>query len=293
MVEARAEMPHFEATVAVEAARRGVEADRAAVPFAYEVGERTARVAAHRDHPRDGRHRADRARDGEDPVEAQVVEAARGVPVDTGVGLQVVVHEQDPVDHQQGPATEEFDPVARGLQGRGDLVEVVAEPRHRHPAEVGAHHRLVARVRVRAGVAEPGPARRDRQMGVPCEVRVRVHQAEPERAERGQSQRPPERLAAPVEHVSAGVRRQVAGAQGPRVRHGADTESVDDDDDGPAHHRALPCASYRPVRRGDPDDRPATTATVERVTKICVRNASSAVSPAVTAWPGVGASSSR
>lgn len=179
---------------------------------------------------------------------------------------------------------------------------MVGEPGHRDPAEVGAHHRLVAREGVGAGIAERGAARADGQMGTAGEVLVRVDQTETQRAEHGQAQRSAEGRAAVVEDVSAGVGGEIAGAQGARVGHGADAESVDDDDDGLGHgclllrgrpYRARPWASYSPLNRGVPEASPETTATVERVTKICVRKASSAVSPSRTSWRSAGASSSR
>lgn len=235
-------MLHLEAAVAVEAGGRGVKTDRFPVAGADEVAERAVRVAADRDDPRDrgdGTHGTGDGEDATGPVEREVVEAAGRVPVDPRIGLQVVVDQDRPVDDEQRLAVQAFDPVTGGRESAGHLVEVVGEPGHRHPAEVGAHHGLVPREGVRARVAERGPARGNGQMGAARQVRVRVDKAEPERPEHRQAQRAHESGPAVVEYVSAGVGVEVAGAQGARVGHGADAESVDDDDDGLGHEVLL------------------------------------------------------
>ncbi len=205
-------------------------------------------MAADRDDAGDGRHRAHRFGDGEDLPERQVLQAAGDVPVDAGVGLQVVVHERSPVHDQHRQVLERFHGVPGGPQRTGHGVQVVGQEGHGHRAEVGAHHRLVAGVGVRARVTEGGPAHRHREAGAGGQSGVRVDQAQTEAGQGGQLQVPAVGGAPVVEEVAEGVGGGVPGPQGSRVGHGTDAESVEDDDDGLAHEgvswsRARPSAS--------------------------------------------------
>lgn len=235
VVEVNAQMPHLEPAVAVETGGRGVQPDGAAVTVSYVRGERPVRVAPDGDDAGDRGDRPDRTGDGEDAVEGQVVQTAGGVPVDAGVGLQVVVDQHGTVDEQQRLPPQRLDEVSRGLQRAAHLVEMPGQRGHRDPAEVRSHHGLVSGEGVGAGVTESGPPRRDGAAGPAGEVRVRMDEAESQLPERGQPERPAQRRAAVVEDMPAGVGGEIAGPQRPRVRHRADTEPVDDDDHGRAH----------------------------------------------------------
>ncbi len=283
VVDPGAEVLHPQPAVAIEAAGRGVQPDGAAGAGTDGVGRRPVGVAADGDDAGDRRNVAHDPGDVEDRGEVEVVQAGGDVPVQAGVGLQVVVDERGVVDDEDGAVVERPHPVPAGPQRRRHHVDPVGQPAQDDVGHVGAHERLVAGEGVRAGVAQPGPGagrpqQRHRRGEDVAQVRPQCRQPQP-----GQVRHP--QRAAPLAHRpggdgAKGVRRGVGRPDGGRVGHRAGAEAVEDEDGGrPAHATRLPSASNTPSSRGRPEPIPATTATRERVTKICVRNAMTAVSP--------------